>query len=583
MQAAVHIKFKKLYARCNIRDTIFVLYYNRQSKVKPTIMKKFTLLFFIVAVYSCSVVYAQNLDKQFDALLQDNYTAGKPGVTALVYKDGETMYRKAFGMANLELDVPMKPENVFELGSITKQFTSVSILMLMEQGKLSLDDEITKYLPEYPTEGKKITIHNLLNHTSGIKSYTDLPNFRATARTDQSPKEIIDIFKDEPMDFDPGEKWYYNNSGYIVLGYIIEKVSGKSYADFISDNIFVPLKMNNSYYGSKSNLIKKRASGYMPIEGGYKNADYLSMTLPYAAGSLMSCVDDMLLWHKAVHNNTLISAESRAKAFTGGILNNGKPTHYGYGWQVSEINGTESIEHGGGIFGYVTQGVYVPSENVYVILLTNTNGISPQDPAVKMAALAIGKPYPAEDVSAALSTDEMNKWVGNYEFDNEVLRTITLEDGQLYSQREGSDKLKIYADSATKFHFEGGLTTYEFTMESGKKVANFAARIAKSKGAETSRKPATEKEVVTIAANTLNEYSGSYELQPGFIIEVTTKEGKIFGQATGQPAFEMFAEAEDTFFLKVVAAQLVFGRNEAGEVANLTLNQGGQSLKGDKK
>ena len=546
-------------------------------------MKKLTLLFFIAAAFSYTVVFAQNLDEQFDALLQDNYMVGKPGVTALVYKDGKILYRKAFGMANLELDVPMKPENVFELGSITKQFTAVSILMLMEQGKLNLDDEITKYLPEYPTNGKKITIRNLLNHTSGIKSYTDLPSFRETARTDQSPKEIIAVFKDEPMDFDPGEKWYYNNSGYIVLGYIIEEVSGKSYADFISDNIFVPLEMNNSYYGSKSNLIKKRASGYMPIEGGYKNADYLSMTLPYAAGSLMSCVDDMLLWHKAVHNNTLISAESKTKAFTSGSLNNGKPTHYGYGWQVSEINGTESIEHGGGIFGYVTQGVYVPSENVYVILLTNTNGISPQDPAVKMAALAIGKPYPTEDVSISLTSDEMNKWAGNYEFDNDVLRTITLEDGQLYSQREGSDILKLYADSATKFHFEGGLTTYEFTMENGKKVANFAARIAKSKGVETTRKPATEKEVVTIATAILNDYLGSYELQPGFVIKVSTKEGKIFGQATGQPEFEMFAEAEDTFFLKVVAAQLVFGRNESGEVVNLTLNQGGQSLKGDKK
>lgn len=249
-------------------------------------MKKAIFLFLVAAVYSCTVVNAQSLDKQYDALLLENYNTGKPGVTVLVYKDGKVLYRKAFGMANLELAVPMQPDNVFELGSITKQFTSVSILMLMEQGKLGLDDEITKYLPEYPTNGKKITIHNLLNHTSGIKSYTDLPNFRATARTDQSPKEIIDVFKDEPMDFDPGEKWHYNNSGYIVLGYIIEKVSEKSYADFISDNIFVPLKMENSYYGSKSNLVKKRASGYMPIEEGYKNADYLSMTLPYAAGSL---------------------------------------------------------------------------------------------------------------------------------------------------------------------------------------------------------------------------------------------------------------------------------------------------------
>lgn len=547
-------------------------------------MKKISLLFLFVTLWAGSLgISAQSLEQQFDELLQENYKADTPGATALVYKDGEVLYRKAFGMANMELEVPMKPENVFELGSITKQFTSVSILMLMEQGKLSLEDEITKYLPDYPTQGKKITIHHLLNHTSGIKSYTDMKNFMSITRMDKSPKEIIDVFKDQPMDFDPGEQWHYNNSGYIVLGYIIKEVSGKTYADFISENIFVPLKMNNSYYGSKSTLILNRASGYMPIEGGIKNADYLSMSLPYAAGSLMSNVDDMLLWHKGVHNNSLISAESKAKAFTNTTLNNGKPTHYGYGWQVDEINGTESIEHGGGIFGYITHGIYIPSENLYVIILTNTNGVSPQDAAIKMAALAIGKPYPTKNEDVALTKAQLKKWVGNYEFDGEVLRSITHEDGFLYSQREGSDKLRLYGDSANNFHFEGGLTTLKFTMEGRKKIAHFAARGNKSKGVETDRKPATEKESISMATNTLEEYTGDYELRPGFVLSITTQDGQIFGQATGQPQFEMFPEAEDTFFLKVVAAQLVFARNDAGEVSNLTLNQGGQSLKGDKK
>jgi CubicO group peptidase (beta-lactamase class C family) len=547
-------------------------------------MKKISLLFLFVTLWAGSLgISAQSLEQQFDELLQENYKADTPGATALVYKDGEVLYRKAFGMANMELEVPMKPENVFELGSITKQFTSVSILMLMEQGKLSLEDEITKYLPDYPTQGKKITIHHLLNHTSGIKSYTDMENFMSITRMDKSPKEIIDVFKDQPMDFDPGEQWHYNNSGYIVLGYIIEEVSGKTYADFISENIFLPLKMNNSYYGSKSTLIMNRASGYMPIEGGIKNADYLSMSLPYAAGSLMSNVDDMLLWHKGVHNNSLISAESKAKAFTNTTLNNGKPTHYGYGWQVDEINGTVSIEHGGGIFGYITHGIYIPSENVYVIILTNTNGVSPQDAAIKMAALAIGKPYPTKNEDVDLTKAQLKKWVGNYEFDGEVLRSITHEDGFLYSQREGSDKLRLYGDSANNFHFEGGLTTLKFTMEKRKKIAHFAARGNKSKGVETDRKPATEKESISMATNTLEEYTGDYELRPGFVLSITTQDGQIFGQATGQPQFEMFPEADDTFFLKVVAAQLVFGRNDAGEVSNLTLNQGGQSLKGDKK
>ena len=557
---------------------------NINLKNSTTTMKKSAFLFlFVFALSSLVSLYAQDLSSQFDELLVNYNEPDSPGATALVYKDGKVLYRTALGMANLELDVPMKPENVFELGSITKQFTAVSILMLMEQGKLGLDDEITKYLPEYPTKGKKITIHNLLNHTSGIKSYTNMGSFMAMTREDKTPNEIIDHFKNEPMDFDPGEQWSYNNSGYIILGHIIEQISGKSYAEYIDENIFKPLGMLNSYYGSKFNLIKNRAIGYTPNGDGFQKAKFLSMTLPYAAGSLMSNVDDMVKWHKAIHNNTLITSESKAKAFTNTTLNNGEPTNYGYGWQINAINGSPSIEHGGGIFGFVTQGVYLPSENVYVIVLTNRDGASPQDATVKMAALAIGKPYPTEDVSVSLTADELNKWVGNYEFDNKVLRTITLEDGELYSQREGSEKLKIYADSANEFHFEGGLTTYAFAMENGKKVANFAARIARSKGVETDRKPATEKEEISVDASNFEDYVGSYELVPGFAITITTKDNQLFAQATGQQNFPVFPEAEDTFFYKVVSAQLVFARNDSGEIINVTLNQNGQSMKGDKK
>ncbi len=543
---------------------------------------KYTLILFLSLVFTSQLV-AQDLSAQFDKLLSEQYKEDGPGVAALVARDGEVIYRKAFGQANLELGVSMKAENIFELGSITKQFTAVSILMLQEQGKLNISDEITKFLPDYPTNGKKITIHELLNHTSGIKSYTEMGNLTAFGRLDKTPIEIIDHFKNEAMDFDPGEQWHYNNSGYIILGYIIEKVSGMSYAEFIETNIFEPLGMENSYYGSKTRLIRDRANGYMPTEDGYRNADFLSMTLPYAAGSLMSDVDDMLLWSQAIHKNTLISAESRAKAFTNTTLNSGKPTYYGYGWQINELNGTQSIEHGGGIFGYVTQGIYVPSENVYVILLTNVNGVSPQDIAVKMAASAIGKPYPGNESAISMSEEKLKKWAGNYEFDAEVLRTISFSDGSLYSQREGSDRLKLYPISETRFYFEGSQTYYDFDIENGKREAMFNNRIQKSKGLETDRKPATEKEAITVPAEKMEDYVGVYELQPGFSITVSTKEGKIFAQATGQNQFEIFAEAEDTFFFKVVAAQLVFERNGGGDVIAVTLKQGGQQLKGDKK
>lgn len=541
------------------------------------------LLLFLTALLSSNFVIAQNLEGTYDKLLSENYSGEKPGVSALVYKDGKVLYRKAFGMADLELNVSMKPENVIEIGSITKQFTAVSILMLMEQGKLSLDDELTKFIPDYPVNGKKITVHQLLNHTSGIKSYTSMESFMALARQDMSPMELIDVFKNEPMDFDPGEKWLYNNSGYILLGYVIEKVSGQTYADFIVEHIFKPLGMKNSYYGSMTQLIPNRARGYSPAESGFRNANYLSLTLPYAAGSIMSCVDDMLLWHQAIRNNTLIKAESKALAFTNTKLNNGKPTNYGYGWMNNEVNGTPSIEHGGGIFGYTTSGVYVPDENIYTIVLTNRDGSSPVDVAIKMTALALGKPYPESGAGINLTSEQMEKWVGNYKFEDDVLRTISFEDGKLFSQREGSEKQLLFPVSENRFYFEDGMSSYDFSMEEDKKNAHFNARIQKSKGIETDKRPATEKEEIAIDPRVLPDYVGEYALAPTFILTVRTKGDKLFAQATGQPQFEVFPEAEDTFFLKVVAAKLVFGRDDSGKVIDVTLHQGGQEMKGMRK
>lgn len=540
------------------------------------------LVLFVATIFGNNFSSAQNLETTFDKLLSENYSGEKPGATALVYKDGKVLYRNAVGMANLELGVAMKAINVIEIGSITKQFTAVGVLMLMEQGKLSVDDEITKFIPDYPTNGKKITVHNLLNHTSGIKSYTGMESFMTMARQDMTPTELIGHFKNEPIDFDPGEEWKYNNSGYIILGHIIEVVSEKPYAEFIEENIFKPLGMKSSYYGSMTQLIPNRATGYSPAENGWRNSNYLSLTLPYAAGSLMSTVDDMLLWHKAIHNNTLLKPESKMKAFTNTKLNNGDPTNYGYGWMMNEINGSPSIEHGGGIFGFTTSGIYVPSDNLYVIVLTNRDGSSPNDVAVKIAAHALGKPYPDSSAAVSLTNGQLEKWVGNYEFENEVFRSITFEDGKLFSQREGRNKLPIFAMDEGKFIFEDGFTSYDFTIENSKKITNFSARGNKIKGVETDKKPATEKEEITIDPKILSDYVGEYELAPTFIITVTTDEDKLFAKATGQPQFQVFPESEDTFFLKVVAAKLVFGRDD-GKVTNVTLHQGGQEMKGMKK
>lgn len=545
-------------------------------------MKELTnkVVFLIVAILLSisEIVIAQNLEKQLDPIFEKEYAENEPGATVLVAKNGQILYRKAFGKANLELDVAMKPENVFELGSITKQFTAVAILQLMEEGKLSLEEPLSKYIPDYP-RGNEIKIHHLLNHTSGIKSYTDQPSFIALARTDMTPTALIAVTKDLPMDFSPGEKYQYNNSAYIILGFIIEQVSDMSYEEYIQKKIFTPLGMNNSYYGSKSTIIQNRASGYQPTGDGYKNADYLSMTLPYAAGSLMSTVDDMLLWNQAVHNNTFISEKSKQLAFKNYNRNDGKPIYYGYGWAVNEIAGIPTVEHGGGIFGYTTSGIYVPTENLYVIVLTNTNAKSPDNVTLQAAATVLKKPLTR--VPVTLAEKEHQQWTGAYQFDD-VARFVTFEDGVLYSQRDGGQKLKLISVGKNNYQFEDSFTTYHFRKENGKRIAELADRIVKSQGIETDIKPSEEKKVITLSPEILSSYEGTFELAPGFEIVVTTENNSIFGQATGQPKFELFAESPDNFFLKAVPAKVVFNKDSTGKIESLTLFQGGREITGKK-
>lgn len=336
--------------------------------------KKSILL--VSAIAFISLGYSQTKEAKIDQLLNEKFKANTTGAAVLITQKGKTTYRKAFGLSNLELNVKMKPENVFEIGSMTKQFTAVSILMLVEQGKISLQDEITKFIPDYPTHGQKITVHHLLNHTSGIKSYTSMRTLFEVARNDMKPLELIKFFRDEPVDFNPGEKYKYNNSAYIILGYIIEKTSGISYAEYVQQHIFNKLNMANSMYASHSKMIKNRASGYHN-RGGYQNAMYISHTLPYAGGSLMSTIDDMSLWQQALTANALLKKETLQKAYNNYTLNNGEKINYGYGWNIKKMNNELAYEHGGSIFGYKSMGIYIPNKDMYVVILTNCDCVSP--------------------------------------------------------------------------------------------------------------------------------------------------------------------------------------------------------------
>ena len=304
-------------------------------------IQKFTYLTILLSLFYnlSNKTFGQTLTSKIDNLIDSAFqNANEPGGVFLVAKDGKTIYKRAFGKANLELDVDMNVEDVFELGSMTKQFTAIAILMLEEQEKLDIHDSISKYLPDYPN-GNKITIYHLLTHTSGIKDFTMMKSLRDIAQKEMTPKMMVNFFKNEPFDFLPGEKFEYNNSGYVILGYIIEAVSGDSYKDYIEKHIFQKVGMTQSRYASNKMIVKHRAYGYQKKGNVYLNKTVINFSVPFSSGSLMSTVDNMLMWQNALTNNLLLKPETIKNAFKKNQLNNGEKFSYGYGWHIKEVDG----------------------------------------------------------------------------------------------------------------------------------------------------------------------------------------------------------------------------------------------------
>jgi D-alanyl-D-alanine carboxypeptidase len=518
-----------------------------------------------------------------DALLKGSFPSEGPGAAVVVVKDGRTLFRKAYGTASLELGVPLQPDMVFRLGSITKQFTAAAILMLAEEGKLSLQDPIEKHLPGYPTQGHVITIEHLLTHTSGIQSYTDMPGWM-TSRI-QGPMtvtELVDAFKKEPMQFAPGERWAYNNSGYILLGAIVEKASGKTYEAFVRERIFQPLGMASSCYDRTEAIVPKRAPGYTREGDQPRNARYLSMTQPYAAGSLASTVDDLARWDASLYTEKLLKKASLDRAWTPYVLKNGKATGYGYGWGVSTLRGRRAISHGGGIFGFSTYAVRLPDERLYVAVLCNSDSpaADPEYLGKKIAALAVGDPFP-EPATITLDPRVLERYTGVYRIDETSTRTVTAENGRLYTQRSGGERLEARPGSETEFFYDKSLTHLRFVLDAGGRATEmlfFPEGVEEPQRAPRVAAAPAERTVARVDPALYDAYAGEYELSPGFILTVTREGDRLMTQATGQQKVEVFPSSETEFFLKVVDAQISFVRGPGGTVDQLVLHQGGRDM-----
>ena len=411
-----------------------------------------------------------------DNLVQEAYKPSEPGTAVIVVRDGEVIYRKGQGMANLELGIPIEPDMVFRIGSLTKQFTAVAILILAEQGKLALNDPITKFLPDYPTHDHLITVEHLLTHTSGVKSYTSMPEWLPLWRTDFTVQELIDFFKDQPMEFAPGKRFDYSNSGYILLGAIIEKVSGQTYEQFIQHRIFDPLGMKHSYYDSPLRVIPRRTAGYDKGPDGYTNAAYLSMTQPYSAGSLASSVDDLALWDAALYTDQLLKQDTLQQAFATHRLADGSGTEYGYGWATSKLAEHLTAGHGGGIHGFGSFAIRLPEEHVFVAALSNNTGTHPGELALKIAAWVIGQPF-QEPTPVELNPEVLARYEGVYE--SQVLGEVrvTREGNQLVFQPGQAPLMELVPFSFNEFFFKGrSLDHLTFVTDANEVVTAFEFR-----------------------------------------------------------------------------------------------------------
>jgi CubicO group peptidase (beta-lactamase class C family) len=521
---------------------------------------------------------AAAIDKLFAEVVRPD----GPGMAVIVVNHGKTIYRAARGMANLELGVALKPDHVFRIGSVTKQFTSAAIMILAEEGKLAVSDPITKFLPDYPTQGKTITIEHLLTHTSGIQSYTDMQAWRGRLREDFSLSALIDLFKNEPMQFAPGEKWRYNNSGYILLGAVVEKVSGKPYAEFVKERIFTPLGMKDTRYDVTDDVIPRRAAGYGRTDAGFQNAVYLSMTQPYAAGALLSTVDDLARWDAGLTAGTLVPPASLEKMFTNYRLADGAPSGYGYGWQIASYDGRPVQEHGGGIPGFRAHVLRVPSGGVFVAVLSNIAAPTPdpQSFARKAAAVALGKPL-VDPPAVALTAEQLEAYVGRYVTAAGTRHVVTRDGARLFVQFGGGARTELFASGSETFFEKGGFARVRFQRDAAGKVIrleidNFGARPAATRDDTPEKKPAAAE--VKVDTATYDAYVGEYELMPGFILTVTREGDRLMTQATGQSKVEVFPSSPTEFFLKVVEARISFVKDASGAVTGLVLHQGGRDM-----
>ena len=518
-------------------------------------------------------------DEQFvsdvEALVADRLQEpGSVGFSVAIARGGEMIHAEGYGRADIEHDIAADAETIFRIGSITKQFTAAAIMRLVEQGKLSLEDDITRYLPDFPTRGHTVTIRHLLTHTSGIKSYTAVDDFwRTGAALELSVDEVLAYVPDMGFNFVPGQQFKYSNTGYYILGSIIEKASGVPYCQFLQDGFFTPLSLSGTRCDSNADIIPHRAQGYGFEDGKLVNDRLLDMRNTGGAGMLVATARDLVEWKMALIGGDVVSSESLEQMITPTILPGGESTGYGFGLNPGAFRGHRAIMHGGGVFGFSALLVYFPDDDLYIAVLANVFGDRPaQSLARDIATAAFGLTESIADLIP--SAEDILQFSGMYDLQDGNLQVRIFErDGYLFMQPTGEPAIKLLYQGAGEFRPSRDTSIkIIFDPVSG---PDFVL----DQGGRQERGIRQSIIDLSPSAEDIQQFSGTYVLQRVDLeVKIFEQDGYLFLQPTGRSATRLLYQGQGEFRASDDPATKITFDPSSGQ--DFVLHQGGGQVRG---
>jgi CubicO group peptidase (beta-lactamase class C family) len=524
----------------------------------------------------------QAIGSYIDSVMNASFKPNAPGAVILVAKDGVPLFRKAYGLANVELNVPNKPEYIFAIASMTKQFTAVCMLQLVQQGKLSLQDDIRKYLPEFNTHGRLITIEHLLTHTSGIPNSEAKPEFDQRKVLEQSQEEMFAFVMNDPLLFEPGSDCSYNDFGYYLAGLIVERASGMIYNEYLQKNIFQPAGMNSSATGTREKTIPLFVTGYRSAgDSAYRPGEYFNWKWTRGLGDIVTNVDDMLKWDEALYTDKLVRRDLLEKAWSSFVLTDGRKTNYGYGWWLSEYQNLQMIWHLGGTGDFGSCAVRIPSQHLFAVVLTNNgSGYGAAISATQQIALRLAGKTLSKLSIRSLSAAQLSEYVGVYEKRHtdmfrlsnlgrdKFYRYLTVQDTILFSQWGAGSKAALVNVSKDLFVFKGSDDYIRFRRDNNDKIIALESYSDPFMWAPIRTERRTdlplpkEKVPISLDEKTLKSYAGKYVFGIDISRRVRIEGSHVYADGIG----EIFPESPTRVFSKIPGATVEFTKNSRGAV-----------------